>query len=130
MIICSVLETQCALKYEVLSFNLHILKSHGICVKEAVLYHDFSCNLIYLRHHKLMISAIRIVQPRDSLVLSHILGRVMNGEHNLSEIDFDLTGQLLLNTVLEFRDLNGVIILCEVYILEYLSPLTVDSSQH
>ena len=45
------LETQRALKDEVvvLAFNLHILKSHCGGVKEEVLYHEFSSNLLYLR---------------------------------------------------------------------------------
>ena len=73
MIISSVLQTQCALKNVVLPLNLHILKSHGLCVKEAVLYHDLPRNLINLRKFKVMIASIGIIQPSDTFVYSHIL---------------------------------------------------------
>ena len=53
--VSSRLETQSALKDVILTFNLHILKSHGGGVKEEVLYHVLSSKLIYLRKFKVMI---------------------------------------------------------------------------
>jgi hypothetical protein len=51
----------------------------------------------------------------------------MNIHHCLSQIDFNLSGQLVLNAVIEFRDLNSIVVLGEVYVLEDLSSNTIDS---
>lgn len=52
----------------------------------------------------------------------------MNIKHGLCQIDFNLSWQLFLNAVLEFRDLNRVVILCKINILEYLSSDPIDGS--
>ena len=54
----------------------------------------------------------------------------MNIHHCLSQIDFDLSGQLVLNAVIEFRDLNSIVVFGEVYVLEDLSSDTIDSPQN
>ena len=54
----------------------------------------------------------------------------MNIHHCLSQIDFNLSGQLVLNAVIEFRDLNSIVVFGEVYVLEDLSSDSIDSPQN